>query len=109
MLGGSPYVEGSRVPVRRLFAFYRSGASVETLLRRYPSLGPAKILDALAFAFDNEEVIDADLDREAALMTQAGVQNRGPRDSRQIELPFAAEDDPMPARGSAGPRRRRGT
>ncbi|MFI5298250.1 MAG: DUF433 domain-containing protein [Polyangiales bacterium] len=62
--GGSPTIVGTRVPVRRLFSWQRSGTTVETLFRRYPQLGPARILDALAFAYDNPETIIADLIRE---------------------------------------------
>ena len=58
---GSPCVQGSRVPVRRLWSWHRRGVSVETLLKRYPALGPARVLDALAFAYDNTELIEADL------------------------------------------------
>ena len=61
---GSPVVEGTRVPVRRLFGWHRQGTTVETLLRRYPQLGPARILDALAFAYDNLDLMTADLLRE---------------------------------------------
>jgi uncharacterized protein (DUF433 family) len=72
VLGGSPFVVGSRVPVRRLWGFYRAGASVEVLIKRYPRLGAGKILDALAFAFDNREIIDLDLQREGELLLHAG-------------------------------------
>src|SRR5262245_8885576 len=72
VLAGSPHVVGSRVPVRRLWAWHRGGASVETLVKRYPNLGPARILDALAFAYDNPELIEADLAREQALFDQHG-------------------------------------
>ncbi len=100
VLGGSPYVAGSRVPVRRLWAFYRNGTSVERILRRYPQLGPAKVFDALAFALDNQEVVDADLAREEALLGAKAAELRGP--SAQIELPFAAADlGPSAARASA--------
>jgi uncharacterized protein (DUF433 family) len=96
VLGGSPYVVGSRVPVRRLWAFYRNGTSLERILKRYPQLGPAKVLDALAFALDNQEVVEADLAREESLLaTREPPMKKGP--SAQIELPFA----PVPA-----PRRR---
>ena len=101
VLGGSPYVVGSRVPVRRLWAFYRNGTSVERILKRYPQLGPAKVFDALAFAVDNQEVVDADLAREDALLaTREAPERRG--QSAQIELPFAALAEP-----SASPRPRR--
>jgi uncharacterized protein (DUF433 family) len=101
VLGGSPYVVGSRVPVRRLWAFYRNGTSVERILKRYPQLGPGKVFDALAFALDNQEVVDADLAREDALLaTREAPERRG--QSAQIELPFAAA-----AERTAAPRPRR--
>lgn len=68
LLSGSPIVSGSRVPVRRLWAWHRKGVSVESLVRRYPSLGWEKVLGALAFAYANEALIEADLDRERALL-----------------------------------------
>jgi uncharacterized protein (DUF433 family) len=86
VLGGSPYVVGSRVPVRRLWAFYRNGTSVERILKRYPQLGPAKVFDALAFALDNQEVVDADLAHEESLLATQRAARRA--ESAQIELPF---------------------
>jgi uncharacterized protein (DUF433 family) len=95
VLGGSPYVAGSRVPVRRLFAFYRSGTSVDRILRRYPQLGAAKVFDALAFALDNEEVMEADIAREQEFLARSGQKpakkGAGPE---QIELPFAGAETP---------------
>ncbi len=102
VLGGSPYVVGSRVPVRRLWAFYRSGTSVERILKRYPQLGPAKVFDALAFALDNQEVVDADLAREESLLAAKEPVSRQP--SAQIDLPFAAG---LGVPGPAPGRRRR--
>ncbi len=91
VLGGSPYVAGSRVPVRRLFSFYTNGTSVERLLKRYPQLEPAKVFDALAFAMDNPEVIEADLARESELLAGRSGGRRGTASSKQIELPFAGD------------------
>ena len=70
-LNGSPYVAGSKVPVRRLWSWHRAGVSIDKLMKRYPQLGPAKVLDALAFAYDNRVVIEADLDRELAALEVA--------------------------------------
>lgn len=92
VLGGSPYVVGSRVPVRRLWAFYRGGTSIERILKRYPQLGPAKVFDALAFALDNQEVVDADLEKEESLLAARTPALRGP--AAQIELPFST---PLPS------------
>lgn len=70
---GAPMIAGTRVPVRRLFSWHRQGTTVETLLRRYPQLGPARIFDALAFAYDNLDLITADLVREReALARETG-------------------------------------
>lgn len=88
ILGGSPYVVGSRVPVRRLWTFHQRGASIPTLIKRYPKLSPGAILDSLAFAYDNPEVIEADLTREEALISSTGVRAKRLRASKQIELPF---------------------
>jgi uncharacterized protein (DUF433 family) len=105
VLGGSPHVVGSRVPVRRLWAWHRGGAAVETLVRRYPNLGPARILDALSFAYDNQDLIEADLAREQTLFEQQGGPSVGARPLSQLALPFdeapppraaAPEDEPPP-------------
>jgi uncharacterized protein (DUF433 family) len=100
VLGGSPYVAGSRVPVRRLWVFFRDGASVERILKRYPQLGPAKVLDALAFALDNPEVLEADVAREQDILARAGQRERKRAGaSAQIELPFAeASSSPSSSR-----------
>ncbi len=78
-------MRGTRVPVRRLWAWHRRGVTVETLLKRYPQLGPARVLDALAFAYDNTDVVEADLSRERALL--------GPKTD---EVPGAMTQEPLP-------------
>lgn len=88
LLSGSPHVEGSRVPVRRLWAWHRSGVSIDTLLKRYPRLGPARVLDALAFAYDNREVVEADLAREMAAFEAAGQKPLGLRPMKQQAFDF---------------------
>ncbi len=103
VLGGSPYVVGSRVPVRRLWAFYRNGTSVERILKRYPQLGAAKVFDALAFALDNQEVVDADLAREESLLATRELPARRSAPA-QIELPFGPASE---AAGASGPPRPR--
>jgi uncharacterized protein (DUF433 family) len=95
VLGGSPHVVGSRVPVRRLWAFFNSGASVERIFKRYPQLPAAKVLDALAFALDNQEVMEADLAREEEILTRAGHRPaRKPVSIDQMELPFVEQTPP---------------
>jgi len=98
VLGGSPHVIGSRVPVRRLWAWHRGGAAVETLMRRYPNLGPSRVLDALAFAYDNPELIEADLEREQKFFDRRGGPTVGARPLAQMSLPFEGD---APAQGGA--------
>lgn len=89
-LGGSPVLSGTRVPVRRLWAWHRRGTTVETLVKRYPKLGWARVLGALAFAYDNLELIEADLERERALL-EAEEERDEPR---QAVLAFAEPQSP---------------
>ncbi len=70
LLSGSPTIEGTRIPVRRLWSWHRKGVPIATLVARYGSLGWAKVLSALAFAHDNVELVEADLDRERALLEE---------------------------------------
>jgi uncharacterized protein (DUF433 family) len=98
VLGGSPHVVGSRVPVRRLWAFFRGGTSVERILKRYPQLGAAKVFDALAFALDNVEVIEADIQREEEILARAGQPPvKPPTSTEQMELPFAGAHPATPS------------
>src|SRR5271169_6713599 len=92
VLAGSPHVLGSRVPVRRLWIWHRGGAAVETLVRRYPNLGPARILDALSFAYDNQDLIEADLEREQSLFAVTGGPIVGARPLSQLALRFDADE-----------------
>ena len=95
VLGGSPHVAGSRVVVRRLWAFFKNGATVERILKRYPQLGPAKVFDALAFALDNPEVMEADLKREEEILAKSGERTKRTGSApEQIELPFSASRPP---------------
>lgn len=89
LLAGSPVVRGTRVPVRRLWAWHRKGVTVETLVKRYPSLGWAKVLGALAFAYDNQDVVEADLARERALLDAEA--EKVPGAMEQVRLPFDPE------------------
>jgi uncharacterized protein (DUF433 family) len=93
LLGGSPHVEGTRVPVRRLWAWHRAGVSIDRLLKRYPAMGPARVLDALSFAYDNRDVVEADLAREMAAFEAAGKKQIGLRPLEQTAFAFMADDE----------------
>jgi hypothetical protein len=89
------------VPVRRLYAFYRSGTTIEKILKRYPQLSPAKVFDALAFALDNPEVMEADMEREAELLDGKESKRKAMPGLRQVAFDFGpngAENDSDPPR-----------
>ena len=73
-------------------------------MKRYPNLGPARILDALAFAYDNQDLIDADIAREQALFEKQGP-DIGARPLAQMTFPFDPPKGPAP-RAPRTPRKR---
>ena len=70
---------------------------METLLKRYPQLGPSRVLDALAFAYDNLELITADLDRERELLAhEQKLPPEAPKNPKQRELEAKARQTTLP-------------
>ena len=53
--GGVPMVRGSSVTVHRLWFWHASGVAVAMLVRRYPTLSWAKVLDALSYAHGHKD------------------------------------------------------
>lgn len=54
LVDGRWYVAGSKVPASRIFFWHQKGTTFEVLFKRYPKLGPAKVLSAVAFCYDNQ-------------------------------------------------------
>ena len=67
--GGQPVVAGTRIRVATILGCYRQGMSVEEIVQQLAPLRPADVHDALAYAYDHIEEIEADLaaDDEAAV------------------------------------------
>jgi hypothetical protein len=75
---------------------------VTTLIRRYPALGPARVLDALSFAYDNLPIIEADIAREQRMFDAKGGPSVGARPLAQLALPFeGSERAPSQARSAS--------
>jgi uncharacterized protein (DUF433 family) len=67
--GGQAVVASTRIRVATILACYRQGMTVEEILQEYPHLRPADVHDALAYAYEHADEIEADLaadDEEAA-------------------------------------------
>ena len=59
--GGQPVVGGTRIRVATILGCYRQGMTVEEIVQQYPPLKPADVHDALAYAYDHLDEIEADL------------------------------------------------
>ena len=59
--GGQPVVAGTRIRVATILACYRQGMGVEEIVQQYPGLRPADVHDALAYAYDHLDEIEAGL------------------------------------------------
>lgn len=73
--GGQPVVGGTRIRVAMILSAYRLGMTVEEIVQQYPTLQPADVHDALAFAYDHLAEIEVDLaadDETAAKMRLSG-------------------------------------
>ncbi len=51
--GGQPVVAGTRIRVAIILGCYRQGMGIEEIVQQYPSLKPADVHDALAYAYDH--------------------------------------------------------
>jgi len=72
--GGQAVVAGTRIRVATILTCYRQGMRVEEIVQQYPSLRPADVHDALAYAYDHLEEIESDLsaDNEAVVKARLG-------------------------------------
>lgn len=59
--GGQPVVAGTRIRVATILVCYRQGLSVEEIVQQYPTLKPADVHDALAYAYDHLDEIETAL------------------------------------------------
>jgi len=76
--GGQAVVTDTRIRVATILSCYRLGMSVEEIIQQYLSLKPADVHDALAYAYDHIEEIEADLavDDEVIAKQQLPNSNR---------------------------------
>ena len=59
--GGRAVVAGTRIRASVILTCYRQGMTVEEIVGHYPHLRPADVHDALAYAYDHPEEIEADI------------------------------------------------
>ena len=64
--GGRLRIDGTRITVNQMAAWYKEGSSPEEIANQYPHLTLAQIYSALAYYHANREEVDADLAAERA-------------------------------------------
>lgn len=69
--GVQAYLRGTRVAVRHVAAFLKAGRSAEEIIRvGLPHLQPACIYEAIAYYYDHQAEIDAELDAQSEQAVQ---------------------------------------
>ncbi len=70
--GGQPVVMGTRIRIATILTCYRHGLGIEEIVQQYPGLRPADVHDALAYAYDHLDEIEAALadDDEVSVRTR---------------------------------------
>jgi uncharacterized protein (DUF433 family) len=60
--GGSPIIEGTRIRIIDIIAYYKLGYTAEDLTRAYPHLSLSQIYDALSYYYDNKKEVDDEIE-----------------------------------------------
>ena len=68
--GGRAVVAGTRIRVSLILACYRQGMTAEQIVEQYPHLRLADVHDALAYAYDHPDEIEADLAADDEIAAQ---------------------------------------
>jgi uncharacterized protein (DUF433 family) len=62
--GGRAVIADTRIRVSLILSLYREGMTVEEIVQHYPHVRPADVHDALAYAYEHVDEIQADLDAD---------------------------------------------
>lgn len=73
--GGQPVVVGTRIRVATILTCYRQGMRIEEIIQQYPHLKPSDVHDAIAYAYEHIDQIEADIaaDDEALAKGELGA------------------------------------
>ena len=58
----SPIITGTRTPVRSIVSYHKNGLTAEEIAAKLHYLSLSEIYDALAFYYDNKDLIDKDIE-----------------------------------------------
>jgi len=61
--GGRPVIKGTRFPVSSVVIHYQRGLTAEEILQDFPQLTPTQVYGALAYYFDHQDEIKAEIEQ----------------------------------------------
>lgn len=61
--GGRPVIKATRFPVSSVVIAYQRGLPAEEILQEFPQLTPAQVYGALAYYFDHQNEINAEIEQ----------------------------------------------
>jgi uncharacterized protein (DUF433 family) len=73
---GAPHIVGTRIRVQDIVMFYRNGWSVEKIATQSEHLKLSQIHAALAYYYDHQAEIDAEIKKDEAIARQVGGTRR---------------------------------
>lgn len=60
--GGRPVIKGTRITINCIAGYYQLGMTIDEILESLRHLTPSQVHSALAYYFDHQAEIDADLE-----------------------------------------------
>ena len=61
----SPIITGTRTPVRSIVSYHKNGLTAEEIAAKLHYLSLSETYDALAFYYDNKDLIDKDIEENS--------------------------------------------
>lgn len=58
---GRSIIEGTRIPVWSIIRWYKTGMTIEEILKGFPHLTPSQVYDAFSYYYDNQKEIEKDI------------------------------------------------
>jgi uncharacterized protein (DUF433 family) len=91
---GVAYISGTRIKVRHIAGERKAhGASAEQIQEAYPHLSLGQIYAALAYYYDHQELIDAEMAAAAQYAEAMRAQNPNPVTREQLEARLKPRED----------------
>ena len=91
---GVAYIAGTRIKVRHVAIERQShGASAEKIQEAYPHLSLGQIYAALAYYYDHQEQVDAEIAEAARYAEEMRAQSPNPLTRQQLEARLKNRED----------------